>query len=266
MPWTDSNRVSLRYELSGAGPVTLVLLHEMGGCLESWDHVVPLVAARWNVLRFDMRGAGGSEKPRRPFDIDDLADDLVGLLDALGVYGPVALAGCAVGAAVALHVAARMPNRVAALVAMAPATGLALEKKPDILQLAHRFEVEGVRDRILQRFDHSYPPRYFADSASRDVVRGRLLANDPHAYAATYRMLCALDMEADFARIRCPALFLAGRHDLTRPAAQVEQLAARVGGARFQVLDSGHAMNILSPQAVAAAMLDFLGEVNRPAN
>lgn len=258
MPWIQANGVSLRYRLQGDGPRVLVLLHEMGGCLESWDRVVPALCARFRVLRFDARGAGLSEKRRDAFGIDDLADDLGALLAALELPMPVALAGCAVGAAVALRFAARRPGRANAVLALAPATGLAPQRREAVLALAEQFERHGVRERVTQRFDHAYPAHYFDDPAQREQVLGRLLANDPHTYAATYRMLCALDMDADLAAIACPVRVVAGRHDTTRPAQDLEQLARRIGGAEFRVIDSGHAMPILSPAAVARELLDFL--------
>lgn len=258
MPWMDVNGVSLRYEVSGHGQQDLVLMHEMGGCLESWDRVMPNLDKQFRVIRFDMRGAGMSEKKSTPFAMADLADDVSGLLAQLAVRGPVALAGCAVGAALALYVAARLPQRVSAVVAMAPATGLATDKKPEVLALAERFEKEGLRDRIVQRFPQSYPPHYFEDPAERLQVLGRLLSSDPHAYAAMYRMLCALDMQADLPRIGCPVLVLAGQHDTTRPPATVAKVAALIPNSRFQVIDSGHVMPILTPAAVAQAILDFL--------
>lgn len=257
MHFADANGGSLRYELSGEGPCLLVLLHEMGGCLESWDEVLPIVGEQFRVLRFDARGAGLSEKRRSGFGINDLGNDLVGLLEALHITQPVALAGCAVGAATALHFAAHAPQRVLGVVAMAPATGLVPEKKAGILELAMQFEIQGVRERILQRFDHSYPPHYFADPRIRARVRGRLLGNDPFSYAATYRMLCTLDMEADFTKIRCPVLVIAGQHDTTRPPEVLQQVAKAISDARFGVIDSGHAMPILSPALVAREILEF---------
>ena len=265
MPWMDVNGVSLRYEVSGHGQQDLVLMHEMGGCLESWDRVVPHLTQQFRVIRFDMRGAGMSEKKSTPFAMADLADDVSGLLAQLAVRGPVALAGCAVGAALALYVAARLPQRVSAVVAMAPATGLATDKKPEVLALAERFEKAGLRDRIVQRFPQSYPPHYFEDPAERLQVLGRLLSSDPHAYAAMYRMLCALDMQADLPRIGCPVLVLAGQHDTTRPPATVAKVAALIPNARFQVIDSGHVMPILTPSAVAQAIVGFLSGPPRTA-
>ena len=136
MPFADVNGAALRYELSGTGPETIVLVHEMGGTLESWDDVAPALAAKRRTLRFDMRGSGHSEKTSGTLSIDTLADDLAAMLDRLGVNQPIAVAGCAVGGAVAIHFAARHAERVAGLVAMAPATFLPPERKGPALDIS----------------------------------------------------------------------------------------------------------------------------------
>ena len=58
MNWIEVNGTSLSYELSGSGPSTLVLIHEMGGTLDSWDEVLPALNNSRQVLRYDTRGAG----------------------------------------------------------------------------------------------------------------------------------------------------------------------------------------------------------------
>jgi 3-oxoadipate enol-lactonase len=82
--------------LSGKGDRTLVLVHEMGGSLESWDEVVPRFMDSRRVLRYDTRGAGLSQKARRALGLDTMADDIAALLDCIGSTGKVALAGIAV--------------------------------------------------------------------------------------------------------------------------------------------------------------------------
>ncbi len=101
MDWLEANGVGLRYDLAGSSAKTLALLHEMGGSLGSWDMVLPALAADRRVLRYDTRGAGQSEKVRGALALDTMVDDLAALLDALGIDQPIALAGCAVGAAIA---------------------------------------------------------------------------------------------------------------------------------------------------------------------
>jgi 3-oxoadipate enol-lactonase len=112
--FAEVNGTALRYDLLGSGAATLVLIHEMGGTIESWDLVAPMLSTKRRVLRYDTRGAGLSQKIRPPLAIDSMVDDLVALLDELGIAGKVALAGIAVGGAIALHTAALCPQRVAA--------------------------------------------------------------------------------------------------------------------------------------------------------
>jgi len=82
VPWIDANGVSIHYDLAGAGP-PVVLLHEMGGTLDSWDGVAPELSRRYRTLRYDQRGAGLSEKVRRPYTNETLVDDLEAVLEVL---------------------------------------------------------------------------------------------------------------------------------------------------------------------------------------
>src|SRR5438045_7783192 len=116
----EANGVSLRYAIEGSGK-PLVLIHEMGGSMESWELVAPLLSGKRRVIRYDTRGAGFSEKIRGPLTIDTMSDDLIALLDGLGINDKVALAGTAVGGGIVLHTAARFPERVSAAVVTSPA-------------------------------------------------------------------------------------------------------------------------------------------------
>ena len=93
MDFIEANGAGLRCELSGGGDRTLVLVHEMGGSLESWDDVAPRFANSRRVLRYDTRGAGMSQKVRGELTLDTMADDIAALLDHFGIAGKVALAG-----------------------------------------------------------------------------------------------------------------------------------------------------------------------------
>ncbi len=79
---------SLHYELDGQGD-WLVLLHEIGGTLETWSTMTPALAKRFKVLRYDQRGAGRSEKITGAFSLERQVDDLAALLDALRRPGVV---------------------------------------------------------------------------------------------------------------------------------------------------------------------------------
>lgn len=256
--WIEVNGTALRYEMAGAGPSVLVLVHEMGGTLDSWDHVLPALSANRRVLRFDTRGAGQSEKLAAPVGMETMADDIAALLDALGVAQKVAIAGCAVGGGIAMTFALRHAARTAALIAMGPATGVAPERRAATLARAEDTERRGMAAVVEESFANSYPPEVRHDAEHYRQFRARWIANDPRSYAAIYCMLVATDLAPEYGKIACPTLLLAGTHDRLRPPALVEPIAQAIPGARFQALETGHFMAVQTPALVAGAIEGFL--------
>jgi 3-oxoadipate enol-lactonase len=261
MNFIEANGVGLRYELSGRGERTLVLIHEMGGSLESWDAVAPALVATRRVLRYDTRGAGMSEKVRGELAIDTMVDDLAALLDALGIGGKVALAGVAVGGAIALHAAARMPQRISAAIAGSPAIGISAERRAAVLPRVDRIEREGMRIAVEDSMTNGYAPELRTDAARFAAFRARWLGNDPASYAAIYRMLAHMDLTPELSRIACPVLVIGGRLDRVRPPALAEPVARAIPGARYQVLETGHYMAVATPELIAGAIDAFLDGV-----
>jgi len=261
MDWIDAGGVALRYDLAGSGAKTLVLVHEMGGTLESWDYVLPDLARERRVLRYDTRGAGQSEKARGSLTFDTMADDLAGLLAALGITGKVALAGCAVGAGIAFRFATRFPGRAAALVAMSPAIGIDADRREAGLARLAQVEREGMRAVVEQTFAGAYPPVLRRDAERYRRFRARWLGNDPASYATISRMLAAAQMDDDLPRLACLTLVIAGAHDLLRTPAQVEPIARAIPGAQYRVLEGGHYMAAQTPGPVADAIGEFLASV-----
>ena len=79
MDWMEVNGVALRYAVSGEGKENLVLVHELGGALESWSDVLPALEQEFRVLRYDQRGFGLSEKSKGTLDINDMTGDIAAL-------------------------------------------------------------------------------------------------------------------------------------------------------------------------------------------
>jgi 3-oxoadipate enol-lactonase len=258
MDWIEVNGASLRYELSGSGDKVLVLVHEMGGTLESWDQVLPALSRGRRVLRYDTRGAGMSEKVRGTLSFDTMADDIAALLDALGIKQKVTLAGCAVGGGIVLHFAVRHAERVATVIAMGPATGVEPDRRAATLERASQMEREGARAMVDIGFANSYPPAVRHDAEQYRKFRARWIANDPDGFAAIVRMLADSAVTDKLPRINCPALLLAGTQDPLRPPAAVKLLAQLIPNAQFRPLETGHFMAVQTPKLVADAMLEFL--------
>jgi 3-oxoadipate enol-lactonase len=260
MDFIEVNGAALRYELSGNGASTLVLIHEMGGTLESWDFVTSQLAATRKVLRYDTRGAGLSQKVRGPLTIDTMTDDLVSLMDALGITGRVALAGVAVGGAIAMHTAVRYPQRVAAVVASSPAVGIAADRRPALLARVEKMEREGLHA-VIDTLDNGYPAELRGDTQRFAAFRARWLGSDPGSYGAIYRMLIGADLQPELARIACPVLVTAGALDRARPVHLVEPVARSIPGARYAVLETGHYAPVQTPELYARTVGEFLDAV-----
>ena len=258
MDFIELDGVALRYELCGEGERTLVLVHEMGGSLESWDDVVPHLAKSRRVLRYDTRGAGLSQKARGELGIDTMADDIAALLDALNIEGPVALAGIAVGGAIALHFAARYPERASAVVVGSPATGVAPERRPGALERVARIEAAGMALAVEDSMRNGYAPELRGDIERFERYRARWLGNDPASYATIWRMLAGLDMQDELGELRCPVLVIGGSLDRVRPPPLAEATARAIPGARYIELRTGHYMSVQTPELIADGIGEFL--------
>jgi 3-oxoadipate enol-lactonase len=262
MDFKEINGVGLRYELSGRGDRTLVLVHEMGGSLESWDDVVPRFAASRRVLRYDTRGAGLSQKIRGELHIDTMADDIAALLDTLAITGKVALVGIAVGGAIALHFAARYPERTSAVVAGSPATGVAAERRPAALERVAKIEASGMGFAVEDSMRNGYAPELRGDLKRFEQFRARWLGNDPASYATVWRMLASTEMDGELARLNCPVLVIGGSFDRVRAPALAEATAKSIPGARYSELRTGHYMSVQTPELISDCIAEFLKTVD----
>jgi len=258
MNFIEVNGTSLRYELSGSGPSTLVLIHEMGGTLDSWDQTLHSLNNGRQVLRYDTRGAGLSQKIHGTVTWNDMADDLKALLDALNITGKVGLAGIAVGGAIGAHFAVRYPDRAAALVAHGPATGASADRRQATLDRAAAVEAGGMPSIAETSLSASYPPVVRYNEATYRAFRARWLGNDPNSFAAINRMLANEDISGELPKIACPVLFTAGRHDPLRLPAAIEPMAKTIPGAEFLELNTGHFAAVQSPGTMSQAIHYFM--------
>ncbi|TWF47439.1 alpha/beta fold hydrolase [Neorhizobium alkalisoli] len=247
----EVNGTVLRYRRLGEGRTHLVLLHEMGGALESWDAVVPLLRENCRILSHDLRGFGQSEKIRGAIGFSDLTLDTAALIEKIWPGEKVWLAGCAVGGAVALDLAASRADLVAGVVAFAPATGVSETRREGVLERVAALEHDGLRAFFPQLEERQFPTRFRDDPTRVEQFRLRRLACDPHSYAAVWRAMASSDLEQRLDRIDAPVTIVAGSEDSGRPADQLRLLARQIRHCRFEVIDSGHAMPVISPLAVA---------------
>jgi 3-oxoadipate enol-lactonase len=258
MPWIEANGASLRYELSGSGSNAIVLMHEAGGCIESYDEAVPMLAASHRVLRYDQRGFGFSEKARE-LTFDGVVADLAALLDALDLRAPVILAGCAMGADYAVGFASQHPGRVARLMLASPTMGNNAARSAQSLERAALVEREGIRASMASSHDRSYPEHLRTVDRERfRRYQSRWVCNTPASFTAQARMMAAVDLTPAYARIAAPTLVVGAKHDALRPPELAQRVAASIPHARYVEADTGHFMNVQTPALFAQTLQEFV--------
>lgn len=255
--WAEVNGVAIRYDYRAGQQATYVLLHEMGGSLESWDDVAGLLPGSSAILRYDQRGFGLSEKPVGKVTIDQHVDDLLGLLETLNVRGPIVIAGVAVGAGIAIRLAARYPERVSHLLAFAPACGVAAERQAGALEMAQEIAANGIRMQASALFEMAYPQVLRSNLQRYKQYRSAWLSTDARALGGIYQMLATQDLDSDIAALSVPTLLVGGLYDALRPEAEIRRIAALCPQAQCVFVPSGHFMQIHSPAFVSYMLLQF---------
>ena len=257
MPWMDANGISIHFQLAGQGP-SVVLLHEMGGTLDSWDGIAPALSGRFRVLRYDQRGSGLTEKVRAPITTEILVADLEAMLQASGLPPPYHFVTVAAATMQALIYMTRHGDHVASFVFCNPFTGADPSRVAALKERAGLAEREGLRAAIPTTLDNSWPSD-IGDRAAYASYRGRYMAHDPVCFAALNRSIAEPNVTHLGKEIRKPTMVVAGRFDKVRPPATSEQFAKTIPGARFELIDAVHMMPAQAPGPLLALLTDFLG-------
>jgi 3-oxoadipate enol-lactonase len=194
--------------------------------------------------------------------MDDFADDLAAMLDALGVDAPIVYCGLSMGGYIAFQFWRKYAARLRGLILC------------DTRAVADGAEAADARrvmaDRVLAegpaRLVDTMLPRLFAEATQRrrpemvEALRRVMTANSPEGIAAAARgMAVRPDMSGALGRIRCPTLVVVGQQDAISPPAEMRGIAEAIPGATFvEIPDAGHISPLENPAAANAAILDFL--------
>lgn len=240
----------------------IVLLHGIGSNATGFRFVMPLLARRFRVVAWDAPGCGRSAELRDETPaVADYPDVLAGLLDALGI-ARCHLAGSSFGSLVAIHFAARHPDRVATLCLLAPTTGLggqppeagaAMVKKrlDDLVAL-------GVEGLAAQRAPLLLGPNPSAEA--RAAAAELLRSIRARGYGQAARFVARADALKAAAHVKAPTLVVCGDQDRVTPlAANAQVLQAAIPGAELAVFPGiGHFVKLEAPTALAERMVRFI--------
>ncbi|HYF16984.1 MAG TPA: alpha/beta hydrolase [Ramlibacter sp.] len=236
-------------------------LHEFGGTVESWSALWDLLPQAGPFVAHDLRGCGLSMKLRGRPTVQVHLDDLAFLIDRYAGSQPVALAGCALGAAVALGMAAARPGQVVGVIAMAPALGVTPEVAAALHARADRQEHAGMHEALEASMRASWPEALREPRATYEAYVARWLGNDPGSFAAGLRLIAGLDPLPWLPGVRCPVAVVAGTLDANRSPQEIERRLAGLPRVSHTVVEAGHFMTLQAPErlapVVAAALASF---------
>jgi 3-oxoadipate enol-lactonase len=242
-----------------AGP-SLLLLHAMGADLHFWDECVPHWQPAYRCIACDLRSAGKSPAGTAAVTVDDHVSDLLELLDATKTRSVIVVA-CAASTTVAAALAARHPGRVGGLVlanattALTPAAATLKERA----ELVRHSGIAAILPGAVERTFLAQPK----DARYRRYLK-RFAAQDAEAYAWTLLGYATADVEQELPAVTCPALILAGGHDVLLPPERAQAVHRAIPHSRYMLLeDAAHFLPYQVPETFAAAVHEFVSDTRR---
>ncbi len=254
--------VDVHHVIDGPADAPVLLLsNSLGSTLATWDPQIPELSRHFRVVRYDLRGHGGSPVPSGPYSIADLGGDVIALLDRIDAEH-AHVCGLSIGGLVSIWLAAHAPERVERLVLCC--TTACFGNPPGWFERAATVRAEGtgvVADSVVARW---FTPEFAErEPAIVKTMRDMIAATPAEGYAACCEVVGSTDLHAELASIRSPAIVLAGERDPSVALEQSVELAGGIAGARLAVVaDAAHLANVEQAAAVTRLIFEHL----RPAD
>lgn len=261
----SANGVRLAYRLDGPeGAPVVTFAHSLAADSGMWDEQMPALRD-WRVLRLDMRGHGDSDTPPGPYTLRMLADDVAGVLGALGIarthFVGLSIGGM-IGQALGIHHAPLLESLVLC----------------DTRSSANRAQAGIWEDRIrtveqagsLEPVIESTLPRWFSEAfiaaqpGRIEQVRAMLRKTRVAGYVGCARAINDFDFTAQLGSIRTPTLVIVGADDQGTTVADAELIHDRIPDSRLEVISAGrHLPNIERAEAFNRILIDWLARRRR---
>ena len=261
MPKVQANGIEIFYEEEGAGE-PLLLIAGFACDHTNWSMIIPLLASQYRLIVFDNRGVGQTSAPNTPYSIRQMAEDAAGLLDAIGLSG-VHVAGHSMGGQIAQELALAHPERVRTLMLLSSCARIDERGKAVIESWGELPRLVDAVTGLRLSFPWIYTSHFYATPGAIERVIEEVFSNPfPPTPAGIYlqsRAITSFDTTTRLDQIKCPTLVVVGNEDILSGLPFSEQLARGIRGSQLSVLEKcAHGLPTESPEATAAAMLDFL--------
>jgi 3-oxoadipate enol-lactonase len=257
MPFAQLNDLRIHYDLDGPNNApTLVFSNSLGANLSMWDPQTSVLRREFRVLRYDTRGHGQSSTTPGPYNIEQLARDVLALLAKLQL-DRVHFCGLSMGGMTGLWLALNAPQVLEKLVLCNTAAKIGDAQGWNTrMDAVRKSGMKSVSSAVIERWLSS---AFRAGSSDVAAKTQRMLENtDLDGYIANCVAIRDFDARETISAIRVPTLVISGTHDPATTPAEGRFLTDKIPGARYVELNAAHLSNIESHARFNCELTAFL--------
>jgi 3-oxoadipate enol-lactonase len=238
----------------------LILGHTLATSREMWRAQIAHFSPRYRVISFDMRGHGESAAPDFPYSLEMLADDVVAVMDGIGVERPATYIGISIGGMIGQALGLRHPKRFNGLILCSTAARTPPEAKPALDQRIEAVKRDGLGAQVQPTLERWLSAEFRAKDPETtkwvaDIIRGTPAAG----MIGCLHAIKALDYLEQLKQITLPTLIIAGEKDPGTPVAAMQAIRERIAGSKLEIIPHClHQTPIEAPDTFNKLVAQFL--------
>ena len=258
-----ANGISVNYTLDGPATAPVVTMsHSLATDLSMWDPTLPALTGRFRVLRYDTRGHGGTDAPKGAYTLDQLADDALALLKALGI-SRTHWVGLSMGGMIGQMLGLKAPQTFASFALCDTSSRIPAEARPLWQDRIRTAETQGMEPLVQGTLERWFTEPFRKSRADVIDKVAKMIRTTPAAgYAGCCAAIAALDLTDKISAIKTPTVVIVGEDDPGTPVAASKVINERIAGSRLEILPkAAHLSNMEQPEAFNKALVGFLASV-----
>lgn len=257
------NGIDVHYTLEGEGPL-VTLSHSLGCNVSMWDEQACALSHRYKVLRFDTRGHGKTSAPAEVYTLDQLVDDLHGLLTGLG-FAQTHFVGLSMGGMIGQIFALKYPQMLHGLVLCDTTSRFPPDSWPTWEERIRTVQTHGMEALVEPTIEGWFTAPFREQRRDvTDKVRAMLRSTPPQGYIGCCHAIPKINTTDRLGEIQCPAMVIVGKDDPRTPVAAARTIHEALSSSELLVLESAsHLSNMQQPDAFNSALLRFLESADR---
>lgn len=256
----ETNGIEIHCELSGKPHAQVVVLsHSLASSMVMWEPQLAVLETAFQVLRYDMRGHGGSGVTKGAYSLEMLGQDVIGLLDALNIE-KAHFVGLSIGGMIGQGLGLDHADRLLSLTLCDTAPVLPEEAKPLFRERMDLARAHGMASLVEGTIARWFTAPYIEKAPPVvDRIRRQIAATPVDGFIGCSHAILDLDFIGRLASIDLDTLVIVGEDDPGTPVSASEAIHAGIPGSRLVVLPSAaHLCNIEQAARFNGALMDFL--------